>query len=127
MANELRAKRHIVAVKTTMGEILIGTDDLDDITSTAWFRDVAGLKNEVEKQVVREELEEPPRMERVVPQPRPASPQPVPRAPIQVRRPPVQQQAEFTEYTPDTMPEQVWAQMNEQQRDAWLKFYNITV
>jgi hypothetical protein len=108
--DEFREKRHVMVFKTSSGEVVVGTNDLTELSSQDWFREFLNIRIERKSEPVYER-----------PQPRP-QPQPVQRPVMQPRRP---AQPAFVEYNSDTMTEQIWNQMDESQRKEWMTFYGI--
>jgi hypothetical protein len=117
--DEFKDKRHLVMFKTNVGEVFVGTNDLEELSNQDWFREFLNLRASVRQQSYPVSPQQVPPVQRMPPQ------QPQMRQPggIPPRR--VPQGPAFSELNPDTMKEEIWATMTPEQQREWMSFYGI--
>jgi len=127
-------KRHVLIFRTQSGEMIVGTNNLTEVSDQDWFREFLAVGRALRRDTHETRYEERPQ---APPVPRPVNQQsPVQEQPpmrpqtvsqqmgqFQAQRPPMP--SSFLEITPQDMTMPVWESLNAQQQAQWMQRYNI--
>jgi hypothetical protein len=120
-------KRHVLVFRTEQGDLLLGTNNLTDVSEQEWFRLFLNVQS------VRDvRVQQPPQQQeqqRFSPPQQQQAPQPAP----QMRMPPRPQQqaparqipSSIMDVIPDNMTVDLWNEMTGEQQQQWLKKFNL--
>jgi len=125
-------KRHVLIFRTQSGEMIVGTNDLIDVSNQDWFREFLAIGR-----APRRDMRDP---QETFYQERPQAPPMVAPRPVQQPQPPRQTVAQqmgqyqqprpsmpssFLDLTPQEMTMPMWESLNAQQQAQWMSRYNI--
>jgi len=102
------AKQHVFVLRSRNGEVVVGTDNLKELSTTDWFREFLGL--DLVRAVPKEVREE--QVQRVA----------TPLSPLGRRIP----SPSFLDVVPDKMSQQMWDSLSPEQQQQWLTKYGVT-
>lgn len=115
-------KKHVLVFRTEQGDLLLGTNNIEDVSEQSWFQTFLNVQSVRDVQVVRpapqqqEQRFAPPQQQQQAP----------PQQQMQMRMPlRPQPRPSFMDMTPETMTVDMWNEMNKEQQQQWLNKYNL--